>query len=584
MFGIGSAETNIKAVITAEDKGSHVLKGFGDNVSSMGGLITKGLQAGAIALAAAGAAAVAFGASSVKAFSESENIGSQLNAVLKSTGGVAGVTADQAIKLSKSLEHLSGVSDETVLNAENVLLTFTAIKKDIFPQATKAALDMATSLNHGMTPSMEMLQEKTVLLGKALQDPDAGLGALHRVGVNVEELKKKFTEGMTVQEKQKLILQELNTEFGHSAELAGKTLTGKLNILKESFNDVQENIGGVIAKAFVPLIDKGLKVIEAIDWDGVIKDSTTALRLLGDAITGNDPKLQKGEEKFSKFAEIMKDFESIIKNLEKSGKGALEGLKQAWDYLQPSVEHLWHTVKDELFPALQKLWKEVLEPLAPVIGAVLVIALGLLIDTLSATIQAIANVIKWVADLGEYFGVTLPGYIQGGVNTIKTSISTVGGFFRDAFNGVKDTVLGAWRFIANLNWGDLFSGIGRSLVNGMIALIEGALKGALKGLPGNIESKIHLPRFAKGVQNFSGGLAVVGEEGAEVVELPRGSNVIPHNQIGSSSNNGQTNIVVNIGLYAGSEQEKRKVGMELLKSIQDVASSRGTTIARMFGI
>ena len=37
-----------------------------------------------------------------------------------------------------------------------------------------------------------------------------------------------------------------------------------------------------------------------------------------------------------------------------------------------------------------------------------------------------------------------------------------------------------------------------------------------------------IPQFATGVENFSGGLAIVGEKGPELVNLPRGSNVYPN--------------------------------------------------------
>lgn len=37
-----------------------------------------------------------------------------------------------------------------------------------------------------------------------------------------------------------------------------------------------------------------------------------------------------------------------------------------------------------------------------------------------------------------------------------------------------------------------------------------------------------VPGFAEGVKNFSGGMAVVGEKGPELVNLPRGSNVLPN--------------------------------------------------------
>lgn len=188
----------------------------------------------------------------VKAAMDSENMVSQLNAVLKSTGGVAGVTADQAIKLSQAFQKTTAYSDEQVLSAQNLLLTYTAIGKNIFPDATQAALDMAVALNHGVTPTAEEAADNIKILGKALQDPDAGLGALKRVGVNTDELSKKF-QGLTDKsEKQKLILAELNTEFGGSAAAARNTLGGSMQALNNQFNDAQEKIGF----AFLPTLTK----------------------------------------------------------------------------------------------------------------------------------------------------------------------------------------------------------------------------------------------------------------------------------------------------------------------------------------
>lgn len=39
--------------------------------------------------------------------------------------------------------------------------------------------------------------------------------------------------------------------------------------------------------------------------------------------------------------------------------------------------------------------------------------------------------------------------------------------------------------------------------------------------------------FASGTDSAPGGLAIVGEEGPELVNLPRGSQVVPNNQLGS---------------------------------------------------
>lgn len=51
-----------------------------------------------------------------------------------------------------------------------------------------------------------------------------------------------------------------------------------------------------------------------------------------------------------------------------------------------------------------------------------------------------------------------------------------------------------------------------------------------------IQTSNSVPGFAKGVSNFAGGVAVVGEEGPELVHLSRGSNVTPNNKTESILN------------------------------------------------
>jgi hypothetical protein len=59
-----------------------------------------------------------------------------------------------------------------------------------------------------------------------------------------------------------------------------------------------------------------------------------------------------------------------------------------------------------------------------------------------------------------------------------------------------------------------------------------------------------LPSFASGVQNFAGGMALVGERGPELVNLPKGSSVTPNGGVGG--------VTVNIGtIVASSAQEGR---------------------------
>jgi hypothetical protein len=67
----------------------------------------------------------------------------------------------------------------------------------------------------------------------------------------------------------------------------------------------------------------------------------------------------------------------------------------------------------------------------------------------------------------------------------------------------------------------------------------------LRPLAQSISSGIQpfLPQFATGTNSAPGGFAVVGEQGPEVVNLPRGSQVIPNNKLGNGGGDTVVNVV-----------------------------------------
>lgn len=228
-------------------------------------------------VAGASVAVGLFAANSVKAYFESETANSQLNAVLASTGGIAGVTSKSAIQLAKSLQNVTAFSDETVMSAESLLLTFTKISSDIFPQATEMALDMSQALGVDV-------KESSIQLGKALQDPILGVTALRRVGVDFNEQAQKMIKNMVESghsaQAQQFIMNELNTEFGKSARMFGMTVPGQLKILQNHFNDVQETIGKVIALGIAPIVQKAGQFVAA-NQNLVVSLAITAIAVVG---------------------------------------------------------------------------------------------------------------------------------------------------------------------------------------------------------------------------------------------------------------------------------------------------------------
>ncbi len=221
---------------------------------------------------------------SIDAANEAAKVQAQLGAVLKSTGGVAGVTKEAAIELSKALQKQTTFGDEAVLSAENILLTFTKIGKDIFPQATQTVLDMSVALGQDTKSS-------AIQLGKALQDPILGVSALRRVGVNFsqdqQDVIKKLVETGHAAEAQNMIMKELATEFGGSAAAQTETFAGKMQQLKEKIGDVQENIGNALLPILTRLLEKITPVIDKIlDWTEKNPELTEKILLAAGAVAG----------------------------------------------------------------------------------------------------------------------------------------------------------------------------------------------------------------------------------------------------------------------------------------------------------
>jgi hypothetical protein len=202
---------------------------------------------------AAGAAGVALTGLGIAAkvgfseFRENARVTEQLRARIKSTGGVANVTVKSINALAQATLSKTGIDDEATKAADAMLLSFKNVHNevgkgnDVFDQASVAIADMATAYNDGAIPSMEQLSSTAVTVGKALNDPILGLGRLKRVGVDfnqtqIDTITHLVETGRTM-EAQKLILHELTTEFGGSAEAAGRA-DGGIRILTETFKNL----------------------------------------------------------------------------------------------------------------------------------------------------------------------------------------------------------------------------------------------------------------------------------------------------------------------------------------------------------
>ena len=179
------------------------------------------------------------------------------NAALKSTKGVSGQTAASIRALAEEYEALNATIDDKVIQAgENVLLTFTRIRQEAFEPALEAALNLSVGMKQD-------LQTSIVQVGKALNDPIKGLTSLRRIGVQFteqqEEQIKALVKSGDLLGAQRVILQELGTEFGGRFKAQGETAKGTIAGIGDAVEDLQKSL----ATALFPTIQKLLPKIRA---------------------------------------------------------------------------------------------------------------------------------------------------------------------------------------------------------------------------------------------------------------------------------------------------------------------------------
>lgn len=359
-----------------------------------------------------------------------EKTAAQMTAVLKSTGSVAGMTASQLGELAESQAKVTTYSEDTTKQAENMLLTFTNIKSNVFPQTIKAAEDMATAMGTSATDAAKTL-------GKALNDPANGLSKLTKQGVTFTADQQKQIKAMqasgNVAGAQALMLQELEREFGGSAKAAGSTLTGQTQIMENNLKEA----GVRIAEALMPIVQTVLPMI------------IQGAQNLAKEITAHKAQIQNAVQNITT---VIKDVFGWIETHGPAVKVAVIGIGSAFAGLKIA------TVIGGIVLQIGKAKKAIQDVKGAATGAkvfsqmfgfspqiLLIIAL---IALLAVGIYELVTHWKQVTAAAKAFGSgcmtvlnTVKGAITsalvGALNGVKSAWNGIAGFFSGIWNGIK---------------------------------------------------------------------------------------------------------------------------------------------------
>jgi ABC-type transporter Mla subunit MlaD len=241
--GISRAISDFKKLEGAGNKSTFALRTFDKGMTNT---IKNVAKVGA----AVGAAAGVIGFKLASAAYESQKVMAQTTAIIKATGGAAGVTASQVSKLSEQLSMQIGVDDELIQKSANLLLTFKQVQNqvgegnNIFDRAVITAQDLGNVFGSADAAAMQ--------LGKALSDPEKGITALRRAGINFTEQQKEQIKTLVasgdVLGAQKLILAEVESQVGGTAAASA---TG-FDRMRVAMGNVAEEFGAIL----IPYIEK----------------------------------------------------------------------------------------------------------------------------------------------------------------------------------------------------------------------------------------------------------------------------------------------------------------------------------------
>ena len=197
-------------------------------------------------------------------------------------------------------------------------------------------------------------------------------------------------------------------------------------------------------------------------------------------------------------------------------------------------------------------------------------------ETFSNMASNIGEVISWIVDWANQ---TFLDFMEGMRNTwamlepiIMPVIEGIIGLIDNlltALDGIIEFLVGVFL----LDWEKVWSGavkifegifggikaIGKGIINGMIEIINGGIRSLNKikvpdfipifgGKGVNIPE---IPQLYTGTQNWQGGFAEVNDRGGEIIDLPKGSRVIPHDEsvkeaykMGQRHTGGDTHLTV----------------------------------------
>lgn len=291
-------------------------------------------------------------------------------------------------------------------------------------------------------------------------------------------------------------------------------------VIKTVVNTIS-TIVPIIAKTFVSVAQKLTPVVKTI-----ANIAKTAIPIVGKLFA-------------AAFTFVGSTITKVMPHINRIAKVIGSVLIFAVKAVSPVVQKMastFSTVFTSVFNIVSKIVNK-LKPVFNGIGTIIKIVMSLIQTRIKIAFTIAANVIE--STVGS-----IKKYISGVINVFNGILNFISGVFtgnwKKAWEGVKGIFGGCFEALA---------GLCKVPINAVIGLINSAIEG-INSISVDIPDGIPLvggkhigfsipkiPALAKGTPNWLGGLAQINEKGGEIVDLPKGTRVYPHDESVSIAKN-----------------------------------------------
>lgn len=452
--------------------------------------------------------------------------------------GAGGKTAKEAF--NEVIEGLASMDDPVAQSAAGVNL-FGTMWEDLGPQVITSMSTASDAIDKSKESVEELVNVKYDTLSGAL----GGLWRTIQVDVLQpigNQLIPYVTKGINAIQKftdkwNKLgpATQKTIVKFAAVAASVGPVLLG--------FGKVSSGIGTVISN-FGKIGGAITKLTGASGFSGIAKIMTGPFGIAAAAVA-------------AAALLIYKNWDRIVPILQKIGDRFVE---------------FWQTVKPQLEPFIEfveKIASYLKETFGPVVEEIFNFAGEFIVgtfDTIGVAIDALLTMFEGIIS-----------FLNG---VFKTDWESV-------WNGCKEFVGTAFSGLADMVKVPINAVI--SIVNGAISKINSIHFTVPEWVPGiggkgweglNIPQ---IPTLAKGTDNWQGGIVQISEKGGEIVDLPSGSRVYPHDEsVQKARQEAKKNFIVKIAKLADSivvrdDSDIDKIAEAIVRKIEEASDNMPQT-------